>query len=170
MLYLVAIYSWFSFIGLTVWLVKESVYNLKELKILQAICEDISLRAFDSTLILMITLNELIDCCLLSWSSSIVVHAQGRTFQLTLAHCLIHQSRCTVCLQKSNPTRFSAALSPLVRRCLNSSSRVPWVGSDLFTFLYDNFIYLNLMYGLTKLSLVKHNIRFIRKVTRWQVT
>lgn len=76
---------------------------------------------------------------------------------LTLAHCLIHQSRCTVCLQKSNPTRFSAALSPLVRRCLNSSSRVPRVGSDLFTFLYDNFIYLNLMYGLTKLSLVKHN-------------
>lgn len=66
-------------IGLTVWLVKESVYNLKEFKILQAICEDISLRAFDSTLILMITLKELIDCCLLSQSSWIVVHAQGRS-------------------------------------------------------------------------------------------
>lgn len=88
---------------------------------------------------------------------------------LTLAHCLIHQSRSTICLQKSNPTRFSATLSSLVRRCLNSSSRAPREGSDFFTFLYDNFIYLNLMYGLTKLSLLKHNIRFIQKVTRWQV-
>lgn len=116
-----------------------------------------SLRAFDSTLILMITLKELIDCCLLSWSSSIVVHAHGRTS--THSGTLLDPRISLYCL--SAEEQFDAVLC---------NPRVPRVGSDFFTFLYDNFIYLNLVYGLTKLSLLKPNIRFIQKVTRWQVT
>lgn len=85
---------------------KESVYNLKEFKILQAICEDISLRAVDSTPILMITLKELIDCCLLSWSSSIVVHAHGRTS--THSGTLLDPRISLYCL--SAEERFDAVL------------------------------------------------------------